>query len=175
MVAYRVHDSWARIAHGISNEAYTENRCSGSNMRLIGALRDNSVLRGSSPLPSMSRLVTQEGSTLLSSPGFTKVGAGSEMPQSRPAGVGVRPCSTPLQTLLLESAWGPVATAPILQTWKPKLRQAETCLRPPSWQAAPCPQFSKQRSCSNTTESACSQSFATCILGLKILGKPLKF
>ena len=76
MVAYRVHDSWARIAHGISNEAYTENRCSGSNMRLIGALRDNSVLRGSSPLPSMSRLVTQEGSTLLSSPGFTKVGAG---------------------------------------------------------------------------------------------------
>ena len=38
-----------------------------------------------------------------------------------------------------------------------------------------CPQFSKQRSCSNTTESACSQSLATCILGLKILGKPLKF
>ena len=43
MVAYRVHDSWAGIAHGISNEAYTENRCSGSNMRLIVALGDNSV------------------------------------------------------------------------------------------------------------------------------------
>ena len=76
MVAYRVHDSWARIAHGISNEAYIGNRYSGSNMRLVVALRDNSVLRGSSPLPPMNRLVTQEGSTLLSSPGFTKVGAG---------------------------------------------------------------------------------------------------
>ena len=26
MVAYRGHDSWAGIAHEISNEAYTENR-----------------------------------------------------------------------------------------------------------------------------------------------------
>ena len=26
MVAYRGHDSWAGIAHDISNEAYTENR-----------------------------------------------------------------------------------------------------------------------------------------------------
>ena len=77
MVAYRVHDSWAGIAHDISNEAYTENRCSGSNTRPTVALGDSSVLRGSTLLlPPMSRLVTQEGNTLLSSPGFTKVGVG---------------------------------------------------------------------------------------------------
>ena len=77
MVAYRGHDSWAGIAHDISNEAYTENRCSGSNTRPTVALGDSSVLRGCTLLlPPMSRLVTQEGNTLLSSPGFTKVGAG---------------------------------------------------------------------------------------------------
>ena len=77
MVAYRGHDSWAGIAHEISNEAYTENRCSGSNTRPTVALGDSSVLRGSTLLlPPMSRLVTQEGNTLLSSLALTMVGAG---------------------------------------------------------------------------------------------------
>ena len=46
MVAYRGPDSWAGIAHDISNEASTENRCSGSNTRPTVALGDSSVLRG---------------------------------------------------------------------------------------------------------------------------------
>ena len=77
MVAYTGHDSWAGVAHDISNEAYTENRCSGSDTRPTVALGDSSVLRGSTLLlPPMSRRVTQEGNTLLSSAGLTKVGAG---------------------------------------------------------------------------------------------------
>ena len=74
MVAYRVHDSWAGIAHDISNEVYTENRCSGSNTRPTVALGDSSVLRGSALiLPPVNRLITQESNIFLSSPGFTKV------------------------------------------------------------------------------------------------------
>ena len=77
VVAYTGHDSWAGVAHDISNEAYTENRCSGSDTRPTVALGDSSVLSGSTLLlPPVSRRVTQEGNTLLSSPGLTKVGAG---------------------------------------------------------------------------------------------------
>ena len=76
LLSHFSRDSWAGIAHDISNEVYTENRCSGSNTRPTVALGDSSVLRGSTLLlPPMIRLVTQEGNTLLSSPGFTKVGA----------------------------------------------------------------------------------------------------
>ena len=79
MVAYRVHDSWAGIAHDISNEVYTENRCSGSNTSPTVALQDVIAMRGSafSPPPT-SRLVAQECNTVTNFPGSTQAGSWQE-------------------------------------------------------------------------------------------------